>query len=152
MCLSFRAKTVYKTCYYIKRGALGGAFRSTAQELPRSFVEGDMRNERRDTPRIPITLETIVNYNNRNYQHSTTRDISLDGAFVESKSEKLPKKRTMELAIKLPSDGLLRYHRFHAQVVRVTRNGAGIVFDRVDTDSYAALLDLVFSRQGRGLW
>lgn len=110
-----------------------------------------MKSERRDTPRIPITLDTIVNYNNQNFQHSTTRDISLDGAFVESKTG-LPKKGTMELAIKLPVEGRPKYHRFHAQVVRVTEKGAGLVFDRVDTDSYAALLDLVFSRQGRGLW
>jgi hypothetical protein len=111
-----------------------------------------MKSERRDTPRIPITLEAIVNYNNQNFQHSTTRDISLDGAFVESKTGGLPKKGSMELAIKLPVEGTPRYQRFHAQVVRLTTNGAGLVFDKVETDAYAALLDLVFSRQGRGLW
>lgn len=111
-----------------------------------------MKSERRDTPRIPITLEAILSYNDNNFQHSTTRDISLDGVFVESKNGHVPKKGTMELAIKMPYEGLTKYHRFHAQVVRVTNNGAGLVFDRVDTDSYAALLDLVFSRQGRGLW
>jgi hypothetical protein len=111
-----------------------------------------MKSERRDTPRIPITLDTILNYNNQNYQHSTTRDISLDGAFIETKSDTAPKKGTMELAIKLPVEGAPKYHRFHAQIVRTTDNGAALLFDKVDTDSYAALLDLVFSRQGRGLW
>lgn len=111
-----------------------------------------MKSERRDTPRIPIALEAILNYNNRNFQHSVTRDISLDGAFVEAKDASLPKRGTLELAIKLPAEGTTRYHRFHAQVVRVTDRGAGLLFDRVETDSYAALLDLVFSRQGRGLW
>ncbi len=111
-----------------------------------------MKSERRDTPRIPITLDTILNYNNQNYQHSTTRDISLDGAFIETKSDTSPKKGTMELAIKLPAEGAPKYHRFHAQIVRTTDNGAALLFDKVDTDSYAALLDLVFSRQGRGLW
>lgn len=111
-----------------------------------------MKNERRDTQRIPITLDTILNYNNQHFQHASTRDISLDGAFVESKSGSLTKKGTMELAIKLPGEGAAKYHRFHAQVVRVANNGAGLLFDRVDTDAYAALLDLVFSRQGRGLW
>jgi predicted phage tail protein len=111
-----------------------------------------MKTERRDTPRIPIALDTIVSYNDQNYHHSTTRDISLDGAFVESKAAALAKKGTMELAIKLPVEGAPKYHRFHAQIVRVTKGGAGILFDRVETDSYTALLDLVFSRQGRGLW
>lgn len=111
-----------------------------------------MKSERRDTPRIPITLDTILNYNNQNYQHSTTRDISLDGAFVATNNGKPLKKGLLELAIKLPTEGLPKYHRFHAQVVRATETGAALLFDRVDTDSYAALLDLVFSRQGRGLW
>lgn len=110
-----------------------------------------MKNERRDTPRVPIALDTIVNYNSRNYRHSTTRDISLDGAFVELKSGDLPKKGMVDLAIKIPAEGITKYHRFQAQIVRATRNGAGVLFDRVDTDSYAALLDFVFSRQTRGL-
>jgi hypothetical protein len=111
-----------------------------------------MKSERRDTPRIPITLDTILNYNNNDYHHSTTRDISLDGAFVDTMGSSPPKKGVMDLAIKLPSEGVPKYHRFQAQVVRTTANGAALLFDRVDTDSYAALLDLVFSRQGRGLW
>ncbi len=111
-----------------------------------------MKSERRDTPRIPIALDAILNFNNQNYQHSVTRDISLDGAFVEAKGGKLPKKGAMDIAIKLPVEGTPKYHRFHAEIVRITPNGAGLLFDRVDTDSYAALLDLVFSRQGRGLW
>ena len=111
-----------------------------------------MKTERRDTPRIPIALDTILNCSNQNYQHSITRDISLDGVFIESDEGKVAKKGIMDLAIKLPGEGPPKYHRFHAQVVRVVNGGAGLVFDKVDTDSYAALLDLVFSRQGRGLW
>lgn len=113
--------------------------------------EGGMKTERRDTPRIPITLEAIVNDSAQNYHHSVTRDISLDGAFVETQN-KFPKKGSVELAIQLPTEGKNKFHRFHAQVVRTTSGGAGVLFDKVDTDAYAALLDLVFSRQGRGLW
>ena len=118
---------------------------------PATAKEGTMKQERRDTPRIPIALDAIVNYNSQNFHHSITRDISLDGAFVETKT-KVPKKGGVELAIQLPTEGKNKFHRFHAQVVRTTSGGAGVLFDKVDTDAYAALLDLVFSRQGRGLW
>ncbi len=109
------------------------------------------KTERRDTPRIPITLDAVLHYNNQSFHHSLTRDISLDGAFIETPAG-LSKKGNIELAIQLPTDGKQQYHRFQAQVVRVADGGAGLVFDKVDTDAYAALLDLVFSRQGRGLW
>ncbi|HEX7043720.1 MAG TPA: PilZ domain-containing protein [Burkholderiales bacterium] len=110
-----------------------------------------MKSERRDTPRIPIALEAILDYNRQDPQPSVTRDISLDGVFVETRSGTVPRKGALDIAIKLPGDGGARYHRFHAQVVRVTDRGAALVFDRVETDSYAALLDLVFSRRGRSL-
>lgn len=109
------------------------------------------KTERRDTPRVPIALEAVLHYNSQSFRHSLTRDISLDGAFVET-PETLSKKGNVELAIQLPTEGKPQYHRFQAQVVRVTDGGAGLLFDKVDTDAYAALLDLVFSRQGRGLW
>ena len=111
----------------------------------------ERKTERRDTPRIPITLDAVLHYNNQSFHHSLTRDISLDGAFVETPTG-LSKKGNIELAIQLPTEGKQQYHRFQAQVVRVADGGAGLVFDKVDTDAYAALLDLVFSRQGRGLW
>ncbi|BAU50413.1 hypothetical protein SVA_3879 [Sulfurifustis variabilis] len=111
-----------------------------------------MKTERRDTPRIPIALEAVLNFNTQNYQQSVTRDISLDGCFVETAAQPPAKKGPMELAIKLPTEGTQKFHRFQAQVVRITPTGAALLFDKVDTDAYAALLDLVFSRQGRGLW
>lgn len=107
--------------------------------------------ERRDTPRISVALETILNYKNQSYQPSVTRDISLDGAFIETRDGRLPKKGAIELAIQLPTEGKNKFHRFHAQVVRLTDSGAGLTFDKIDTDAYAALLDLVFSHQGRAL-
>ena len=122
--------------------------RESAQREPSA---AGRKTERRDTPRIPITLDAVLHYNNQSFRHSLTRDISLDGAFIETPVG-LSKKGNVELAIQLPTEGKQQYHRFQAQVVRVADGGAGLVFDKVDTDAYAALLDLVFSRQGRGLW
>ena len=126
--------------------------RSAPTESRQRHPQSDgVATERRDTPRIPIALEAVLNFNTQSYRHSLTRDISLDGAFIETPAG-LTKKGNVELAIQLPTDGKQQYHRFQAQVVRVADGGAGLVFDKVDTEAYAALLDLVFSRQGRGLW
>ena len=111
-----------------------------------------MKTERRDTPRIPIALEAVLQFQDQNYRRSVTRDISLDGAFVETRDIDLTRKDQLDLSIRLPTDGEAHYHRFHAHVVRVTETGAALAFDKTETAAYEALLDLVFSRQGRGLW
>jgi hypothetical protein len=110
-----------------------------------------MKSERRDTPRVPIALEAMLLYQDKN-RRSLTRDISLDGAFIEADDGAFKNGGRVELSIRLTNGEEPRYHRFDAQIVRVTEHGAGVAFDKIETDSYAALLDLLFSRQGRGLW
>jgi aspartate oxidase len=103
-----------------------------------------MKVERRDTNRVSVELEVMLSPDTHGYQLSRTRDISLDGAFVETKS-KPPKNATVELALKLSTNGKTRVHRVTANVVRSTANGIALAFDDVDTDAYAALLELVFA-------
>jgi hypothetical protein len=109
-----------------------------------------MKTERRDTLRVPIALDAMLKFNQQGFQLYQTRDISLDGVFVETGPVRLPKKSPLELALKIPADGQNKIHRFRAQVKRLTPHGAGLVFDRADTDAYAALLHLVFSSQPKG--
>ena len=111
-----------------------------------------MRPERRDTPRIAVTLEVMLRHDRFGFQPFRTRDISLDGVFVETGQLPIAQNSTVDLAIKLPTDGAQKVHRFHAQTVHVSRDGVGLSFDQVNSDGYAALLDLVFSRQPRGVW
>ena len=112
-----------------------------------------MKRERRDTPRIPIALEVMLKQADNRFQRCVTRNISLDGLFLETPAalDILPRRSTY-LAIKIPENGRDRIHHFHAQAVYVKDNGAAFVFDRVATEGYAALLELVFSRQPRGTW
>lgn len=108
-----------------------------------------MKNERRDTARVPIELEVMLNPDTQGYQLFRTRDVSLEGVFVEP-AAKLVKNATVQLAIKLTSDGRTQVHRVRARVVRVTPHGAGLAFDDVDTGTYAALLELVFAQLPKG--
>lgn len=104
-----------------------------------------MRNERRDTARVPIELEVMLKPDSQGYQRFRTRDVSLEGVFVEP-ATRLARNATAELAIKLTSDGHTHVHRVKARVVRVTPHGAGLAFDDVDSRTYAALLELVFAQ------
>jgi hypothetical protein len=112
---------------------------------------GGMKAERRDTPRISIALEAILNYNNRDYQHLVTRDISLDGVFVHTPPGSMLQKGAIDIAIGLPGTARKKFHRFSAKLVHVTRQGAGFTFDEaIEPDAYEALLELVFARRPGG--
>ncbi len=116
---------------------------------PGKGKHNNMKRERRDTPRIPVALEAIVSTSKSGYQRTVTRDVSLDGAFVVTGKQKSGKRKAVELALKLPYDGEEKFHRFRAQVVRTANGGSGVLFEGVDSEAYAALMNLVFSRQGK---
>lgn len=109
-----------------------------------------MTSERRDTPRIPVAVEAILNFNNRDYQHLVTRDISLDGVFVHVPPGTALGKGAIDIAIGLPGTQRKHFHRFRAKLVYTTRQGAGFTFESVEPDAYEALLELVFSRRPGG--
>lgn len=111
-----------------------------------------MKSERRDTPRIAIALEAMLSHGNSGFRRYSTRDISLDGAFVETGEMRVGAKALVDLALRIPGGDRSRTHRFRGQIVRMTTQGVGLVFDPVNTDGYVALLDLVYSRQPRSSW
>src|SRR5690349_6214458 len=98
--------------------------------------------ERRDTPRVTVALDAMVKHAQRPYQLFRTRDLSLDGAFVEVGPHRLTVKDELDIALKIPVNGASQIYRFHAQVARIAPLGVGMVFDHVNTESYAALMEL----------
>jgi hypothetical protein len=62
-----------------------------------------MASERRLGPRKQVTLEVLVSDRHRGAKSCQTRDISLDGAFIETKDLVLKKKAKIELILKIPS-------------------------------------------------
>jgi hypothetical protein len=107
-------------------------------------------SERRDTPRVPVMLDAMVKMGDRPFQVYRTRDLSLDGTFVETGPIRVGSKDSIQVALKIPVNGTAQIFRFDASVARVAPQGVGVVFDHVNTESYAALLDFVFSTQPRG--
>jgi hypothetical protein len=111
---------------------------------------GSTTHERRDTPRVPLSLDAMVKIADRPFQVFRTRDLSLDGAFVELGPHRLTPKDALEVALKIPVNGAPQIYRFQARVTRIAPLGVGMVFDHVNTESYAALMDLVFDHQPKG--
>lgn len=108
-----------------------------------------MKPERRDTPRIAVTLEVMYNPDNTGFKRGVARNVSLDGVYLDVGQHAVPKRSAVDLAIKLDSAGGTKIYRFHAMAVHANAQGVGLMFDRVSTDGYSALFDLVYAREPR---
>ncbi len=71
------------------------------------------------------------------------RDISLDGAFIETKNFALAKGTDMEVVLKIRRGGKPTHCRLPAKVVRTERGGAAVVFGGRDQHVYNMLADIV---------
>lgn len=102
-------------------------------------------NERRDSQRVPVTLDAVLNYQAQ-VMICTVRDISLNGAFIEGTAEALPYfNASVELGLTLNAGGETKQHRIPAKIRRLTDKGAGISFGDVDMDAYFSLVNLVYN-------
>lgn len=70
-----------------------------------------------------------------------TRDIGLNGAFLQGRPSAMPVSGRIEAVITLPGGE----HRLWVEVMRVTREGVAVRFARYDGGTYIALMDLLYS-------
>ena len=75
------------------------------------------------------------------------RDISVDGAFLETKNFALTEGTNVELVLKIRSGGKPTHCRLPAEVIRVEDDGAALMFGNLDEQLYNVLLDIVNPRQ-----
>lgn len=78
------------------------------------------------------------------------RDISLQGAFIETKNFPLAEGTTVELVIRIRRDGKHLHCRFPARVRRAQPDGAALIFTEVDKHLRQVLTDIVYAGQGVG--
>jgi hypothetical protein len=71
------------------------------------------------------------------------RDISVDGAFIETKNFALAKGTDTEVVLKIRRGGKPTHCRLPAKVVRAERGGAAVVFGDLDEQAYNILLEIV---------
>ncbi len=71
------------------------------------------------------------------------RDISLDGAFIETENFTLAKSTHVEIVPKIRRGGKPTHCRLPAKVLRAERDGAAVVFGDLDEQTYNILLEIV---------
>ena len=98
-----------------------------------------MKDNKRSSIRKPLDLSVDVFRFDEHLGLTQTRDISLEGAFIESCSRKLYPEDILELHIHV-NDGVRNPLKLTATVVRSTDEGAGVVLDYGD-DDYRRLLN-----------
>jgi len=102
-----------------------------------------MDHERRDNPRMPVALDVALYYSSLKLLDCQTRNISLEGAYVHTGGQALPKSALIDLALTLQVGEELRHHRLQAEVARSDHDGVGLMFRRSDYTSFNALVNLI---------
>jgi len=103
-----------------------------------------MTNERRECPRLPVTIDAVLSCQTSTLV-CTIRDISLNGAFIEAHPEEIPYNGAVELGVTVTANGENSYHRLPATITRVSDKGAGISFGDIGQETYFSLVDLVYA-------
>lgn len=100
-----------------------------------------MNNNKRSSIRKPLNLFVDVYRFDEHLGHTQTRDISLDGAFIESCSRELCPNDMLELHIHVHNDERNPLH-LKATVVRSSDIGVGVQFD-YGVLEYRRLLNII---------
>jgi len=103
---------------------------------------------RRDNPRINVTRPVVINHTQKGVEAGWIRDVSLDGAFVQSDWKDLPTFTAVDISVTLSTGEERKVKEYHlpATVARSTDEGLGVKFGHLDMESYSALLDLLYSK------
>jgi hypothetical protein len=100
-----------------------------------------MNNNKRSCIRKPLDLYVDVYHLDEHLCRSQTRDISLDGAFIESCFSQLGLNDMLDLHIHAHDDEITPLC-LNARVVHTSDNGIGVKFDYGNLE-YRRLLDLI---------
>ncbi len=71
------------------------------------------------------------------------RDISIDGAFIETENSALAKGTKLDLVLRILREEKATACPLPAKVVRAERGGAAVVFGELDEQAYNILLEIV---------
>ena len=102
-----------------------------------------MSDDRRLGPRRWAHVTAMINHNRLGMCRCTLRDISLEGAFVETAGQILDQDERVELVLKVRAGDHNQHCRVPATVARVSDEGAALVFDDPDEELYRTLFDIV---------
>lgn len=103
-----------------------------------------MSANRRTGPRRLADVKAMVTHERLGLTKCKLRDISLEGAFIETDGFVLSKNTKVDLVVRIRSGEKRKHCRLPARVVRVTESGAALAFDDLDEPIYRTLFDIVY--------
>ena len=106
-----------------------------------------MPKERRLGPRRQVALEVMLEHSRLGLRRYQTRDVSLDGVFIEADDIPLRRNAVVDLVLKIRTDGKTRHHRLQARLAPVKNRGARFIFRSLDETTYTALIDLLYGSE-----
>lgn len=102
-----------------------------------------MSDDRRLGPRRWAHVTAMVNHGRLGLTRCMLRDISLEGAFVQTPRQVLAKDDIVELVLRVRAGKHSGHCRVPAKVARVTYEGAALLFDDPNEQLYRTLFDIV---------
>jgi hypothetical protein len=91
--------------------------------------------------RVPFRVEAAVQTDDRLF-HGKVENLSMNGIFVTT-AERLPVGKTVDISITLTGSSPEISIAFSGRVGRITDEGIGFTFDRIDLDSYTHLKNII---------
>jgi hypothetical protein len=95
--------------------------------------------EHRWSPRKPINMEVSLFYPPLGSLTGKTRNISLEGMYVEMDGSEIPQQARLEVAFITRHGDRERIHRLPAYVVHSHEQGVGLMLQHVGYHEFAAL-------------
>ncbi|MBI3897819.1 MAG: PilZ domain-containing protein [Gammaproteobacteria bacterium] len=106
-----------------------------------------MGMERRWGTRKPVEVNVVIDNQPMSLLPGQIGDVSIGGLFVKTEATALRMNAPVELVLLLDTEGNTRVYRLPAIVVRLTGDGAGLMFDQYDVTAFRTLVMLLLSRQ-----
>ncbi len=96
---------------------------------------------RRISPRRASNVKVFA-YDGVEIRRCTLKDISLDGAFIQTDNFSLANGTNLEIVLKIRQGGKPKHCRLPAQVIRIEQDGVAVMFGALDDALSRILLDI----------
>lgn len=103
--------------------------------------------ERRWGMRKAIEVDVVIDNQPACLLRGRIGNVSIGGLYVRTEPGSLSKDSQVELVLMLQQDNGTRVYRMHAMVVRLTHDGAGLMFDQYDVNAFRALVVLLLAQK-----
>jgi hypothetical protein len=103
----------------------------------------DFSANRRLGERRVTDVKILVSSERSGLKKCRLRDISMDGAFIETKNFALAKGAKVDLVLRIRRKEKTQAYPVPAEVIRVGKDGAALMFAPVNRHVYRILLDIV---------